>query len=514
MKTKFRLFNLAIFCICLWAAVSSFADMKGDYLNPQIQMGTVKISGRITGEGKSKLDKPVLMTFSIVHPISGETIKKEIKTDELGNYSIELETETNPVIVGLFTEVNRYKSILLELSTDKEAEVDLFYTDNGNVEILKLPDSELTCNDMLYGIDLFDKIMDYHSDKEYPTLYDKSPYFYLEYVEKSITHRLEFINKDSLISEKHKKYWKNELNLVYHEAFVFDYQSEMKRNYKNVNRKNVPDTLSIVEPSKEYYTFLQKLDLNSNKSLCNFIFPNFQEKVLLNKALNIAPIRETPVTEWLKIVKNNIADILGFQEGPYYDVLIANAYALQLNMNTQPLSKKQIENIHNYFKGGEIEKILLRKNEETKRLSLSTEPLVIKETPNVDDSQLMEAIIGKNKGKIVIVDFWATWCGPCLQALKDIQGLETVVSKDELTHIYFTNHSSPKELWENKIKGIGGQHYYLNAKTWKYLMKKYSFEGIPSYLIFNKEGLLIKQMTGYPGNDRMIELIKEASSTK
>ena len=379
---KNELFNWIIFFISLWTTTSSFDNMNEDYLNPNIQMGKVKISGRITCADRSWSKESVLMTFCIPHPITGENIKKEIKADELGNYSIELDIETNPAIISLFTEVNRFKTILLELSLNKEAEVDIFYTDNGDIKILRSPDSELTYDDMLHGAEILGYIVDYRFGEEYPSLYNKPPGFFLDYVKEGIKKRVELVNKDSLISEKHKKYWSNDVVLLYNYISVFDYQSAMKLNYRNVNnQKKMPDSFELVEPSREYYTFVQELNLNSNELLCNFQFPNFQEQVLLNKTLDIPPIKETPIAEWLKIVKSNIANVLGFKEGLYYDVLIANAYALQLNINITPLSLKQIENIHSYFKGGEIEKILLRKNEETKRIASATEPLVVQAPP-------------------------------------------------------------------------------------------------------------------------------------
>ncbi len=77
----------------------------------------------------------------------------------------------------------------------------------------------------------------------------------------------------------------------------------------------------------------------------------------------------------------------------------------------------------------------------------------------------------------------------------------------DVAFVYLTNGSSPRKLWEEKIKGIGDEHYYLTGAQWEYIMNHFEFEYIPSYLLYNKEGVLIKKITAFPGNDQVKEMI-------
>lgn len=77
----------------------------------------------------------------------------------------------------------------------------------------------------------------------------------------------------------------------------------------------------------------------------------------------------------------------------------------------------------------------------------------------------------------------------------------------DVAFVYLTNGSSPRKLWEEKIKGIGSEHYYLKGAQWEYIMNHFGFEGIPSYLLYNKEGVLINKFTAFPGNKEVKGMI-------
>jgi hypothetical protein len=68
-------------------------------------------------------------------------------------------------------------------------------------------------------------------------------------------------------------------------------------------------------------------------------------------------------------VKVVLSDLVGFNDGPYYNILAANANGKQLTEEIKPLTEKQKERIVNYWRNGEITKILFRKNKEVIELS-------------------------------------------------------------------------------------------------------------------------------------------------
>ncbi len=206
-----------------------------------------------------------------------------------------------------------------------------------------------------------------------------------------------------------------------------------------------------------------------------------------------------------------MADLIGSDTGLFYDMLTANAYARQFNEELKPLSDKQKENIGSYFKNEEFTKILLKRNEAVIKLEKEKNyfKTVVNKTPAVPKEAVMNAIIAKYKGKAVLVDFWATWCGPCMAAMKETREVKNEMHGKDIAFVYITNGSSPQKLWEENIKIIGGEHYYLTKEEWRYVMDSFGFEGIPSYLFYNTKGELKNKVTAYPGSEKMLKMIKE-----
>jgi thiol-disulfide isomerase/thioredoxin len=135
---------------------------------------------------------------------------------------------------------------------------------------------------------------------------------------------------------------------------------------------------------------------------------------------------------------------------------------------------------------------------------------IVKPTPDVPADKVLPAIISKYKGKRVMVDYWATWCGPCRVAMETIKPLKHEYEGADVVFIYITNPSSPMNKWQSMILGIEGDHYRLDNAQFGAIAKKHSIQGIPTYQVYDKNGKLTKQFTGYPGNDEVKKALEAA----
>lgn len=115
------------------------------------------------------------------------------------------------------------------------------------------------------------------------------------------------------------------------------------------------------------------------------------------------------------------------------------------------------------------------------------------------------SVLAKNyEGKVVVIDFWATWCGPCRQAMKLIDEIKPELQKKGVVFVYLTGETSPLAKWQEMIANIEGDHYRLTKKQWGELCGNLGLLGIPSYMILNKDGSTAYdnfKTGGYPGSD-------------
>jgi thiol-disulfide isomerase/thioredoxin len=125
----------------------------------------------------------------------------------------------------------------------------------------------------------------------------------------------------------------------------------------------------------------------------------------------------------------------------------------------------------------------------------------VHEAPNVGDDNLFGAILEPFKGKLVYVDFWATWCSPCRSGIARIAPLKEELDGKEIEFVYITGETSPLVTWQNSIPVIKGHHYRLTNAQWRYLCNKYNINGIPRYMLVGKDGQIINPALPHLDNE-------------
>ncbi len=223
------------------------------------------------------------------------------------------------------------------------------------------------------------------------------------------------------------------------------------------------------------------------------------------------------ISQWFAIqrgIKRNqlLQDGLGVQIGFASDIMTAQDYARSIVEEVTPVDESTLKRIQQLFKTPFIADYLAYCNNQTqlKIESLKNETgYVVNETPKTEGDLLFDKIMEKYKGKVVYVDFWATWCGPCRSGIEQIKPLKEEMADKDVVFVYITDQSSPLNTWQNMIPNIKGEHYRVSTDEWNYFSAKFNISGIPHIVLVGKNGNVVNPKVGHMENNSLKALLEK-----
>lgn len=157
---------------------------------------------------------------------------------------------------------------------------------------------------------------------------------------------------------------------------------------------------------------------------------------------------------------------------------------------------------------------LLRKDFSNTTSLLSTDKL----EGITEGEQILRELIAPWKGKIILIDVWGTWCGPCRMAMKHSQELYERMKPYNMYFLYLANRSD-ETSWKNVIKeyNVNGEnvgHVNLPAEQQDAVERFLKVNSYPSYFLINREGHLLNINADPRNLDAFEQLVKGMEEKK
>lgn len=132
-----------------------------------------------------------------------------------------------------------------------------------------------------------------------------------------------------------------------------------------------------------------------------------------------------------------------------------------------------------------------------------------KQVPNVEvttiDGKKIKVLDAIGTGRITVINFWATWCGPCKLELNNIAELYPDWKKDYNVQVIAISIDDSRNTAKVKT--------YVDGRSWNYtilldinqdLKRALNFQAPPYTLLLDKNGTIVHSHTGYTEGDEYI----------
>jgi len=115
--------------------------------------------------------------------------------------------------------------------------------------------------------------------------------------------------------------------------------------------------------------------------------------------------------------------------------------------------------------------------------------------------QSLDDVLDKYKGKVIYLDFWASWCGPCRNEMPHSQELKKELEGKNVVFVYISVDQNAAK-WKNMIDQlhISGDNYRANVTVRNNLVKEFNLQYIPRYVLINKTGEVVNQNARRPSD--------------
>jgi len=106
-----------------------------------------------------------------------------------------------------------------------------------------------------------------------------------------------------------------------------------------------------------------------------------------------------------------------------------------------------------------------------------------------EDYADLDSLFLEFRGRVIYIDFWASWCRPCLEEMPYSRKLQEQFKGEDLVFLYLA-YRDREAAWRSKMEALKmpGYHYFLDSRLTAEARRKFGIAAIPHFAMIAKSG--------------------------
>lgn len=118
------------------------------------------------------------------------------------------------------------------------------------------------------------------------------------------------------------------------------------------------------------------------------------------------------------------------------------------------------------------------------------------------------------KGKVVLLDFWATWCGPCRMEMPTLQKVQDALGSKGLVIVGISLDKNPPLQVPPFLKKLGISYRNLADNPQDPCVRKWNVARIPKMYLIDRKGRIVREWLGVTPEAVLVPAIEEVLAAK